>query len=89
MLATALFACGEPGATSAVTGGGSGLPIGLGDVATYGIAVSIIAAGLLALALLVAFARRGGPAPVPVPIGATLSPDGLYWWDGATWRPTH
>jgi len=91
MLASALLACGEPGVTSAVTGGGSsggfGLPIGFGDVLISWIAVSIVALGVLTLVLTVFLSRRGGPAPVPAPIGATLSPDGLYWWDGGMWRP--
>jgi len=25
--------------------------------------------------------------PIPSPPGATLSPDGLYWWDGTRWVP--
>ncbi|HEY6875356.1 MAG TPA: hypothetical protein VI384_03255 [Candidatus Dormibacteraeota bacterium] len=90
MLATALLACGAPGVNSAVTGGSSGgfgLPIGFGDVITSWIAFSIVALGVLTLVLTVFLLRRGGPAPAAVPIGATLSPDGAYWWDGASWRP--
>ena len=89
MLATALFACGEPGVTSAVTGGGSGgfgLPIGFGEVVISWIAFSIVALGVLTLVLTVFVVRRGGAAPAPVPIGATISPDGHYWWDGTAWR---
>jgi hypothetical protein len=92
MLATAiLHACGT-GVTSAVSGGSggsSGLPVGLGlgAVATYGIAATILTVGILALVAIVLLGRRGTPAPVVVPVGATLSPDGYYWWDGAGWRP--
>src|ERR1051326_7891532 len=88
MLATALLACGT--AASSITGGSSGgswLPLAIGAVATYAIAAAILGAGLLGLALLVILSRRGGPMPAPVPVGATLSPDGLYWGDGAAWRP--
>ena len=90
MLATALLACGEPGVTSAVTGGGSGgfgLPIEFGDLVISWIAFSIVALGVLTLVLTVFVLRRGGSAPAAVPIGAPMSPDGLYWWDGRAWRP--
>ena len=88
MLATALLACGGPGTTVAAAGsGGFGPPVSIGAVVSYAVAASILAVGLLALALLVIFTRRDGPTPTPVPVGATISPDGLYWWDGTSWRP--
>ena len=94
MLLTAiLHACGTgTHTTSAVTGGGggpTGLPLDFGPVLTYGIAGLILAAGLIALVALVAASRATTPRPValPVPAGATISPDGYYWWDGAAWRP--
>lgn len=95
MLATALFACGTAvtntgvtgGSTSGVTGGADLSPL-IPIAAGYGIATLILGAGLLTLVLIVALSRRGDPKPVPAPVGATVSPDGLYWWDGANWRPT-
>ena len=91
MLATAiLHACGA-GTTSAVTGSGgsTSLPLDFGPILTYGIAGLILIAGVIALVTLVALSRATSPRPValPVPVGATLSPDGYYWWDGAAWRP--
>ena len=73
-----------------VTGGGtasgggdfSGLPIVFGALAVYAFGVAI-----LAVVLIVVAARHRVPRPVPVPVGAALSPDGNYWWDGAAWRP--
>jgi len=61
MLATILFACGEP--TTWATSG-----------------------GVIVLVTMVALWRRTDPVPTPVPAGATVSPDGYYWWDGASWR---
>ena len=88
MLATILFACGEPTtwATSGGTGGSSGLPFALGPILTYGIATAILTAGVIVLVTMVALWRRTDPVPTPVPAGATVSPDGYYWWDGASWR---
>ena len=90
MLATAiLHACGEP-TTSAITGGtggSSGLPLALGPILTFGIATAILGAGIIILVTIVALSRRNDPVPMPVPAGATLSLDGYYWWDGASWRP--
>ena len=90
MLATAiLHACGTT-TTSAITGGtggSSGLPISLGPILTYGIATAILGAGIIVLVTMVALWRRNDPVPTPVPAGATLSLDGYYWWDGASWRP--
>jgi hypothetical protein len=88
MLATALLACGTT--TSAIAGGGGGpssLPFDLGPILTYGIATVILSVGLVVLVAIVALSRRNDPIPIPVPVGATLSPDGYYWWDGASWRP--
>ena len=89
MLATILFACGEPTTwtTGGVTGGSSGLPFALGPILTYGIATAILGAGAIVLVTMVALWRRSDPVPTPVPAGATLSLDGYYWWDGANWRP--
>src|SRR5467141_317234 len=28
-------------------------------------------------------------APQPPPAGSRFSPDGFWWWDGATWRPAY
>ena len=88
MLATILLACGEP-TTSALIGGtgGSGSPFALGPIVTYAIAAAILSAGIIVLVAIVALSRRNDPVPTPVPAGATLSPDGYYWWDGAGWRP--
>jgi hypothetical protein len=90
MLATAiLHACGTT-TTAAIaggTGGSSGLPFALGPILTYGIATAILGAGIIVLVTFVALSRRSDPVPTPVPAGATLSLDGNYWWDGATWRP--
>ena len=89
MLATALLACGTT-TTSFVTGGtsgSSGLPFAMGPILTYGIATAILSAGIIVLVTMVALWRRSDPIPTPVPTGATRSPDGYYWWDGATWRP--
>jgi hypothetical protein len=89
MLATAiLHACGTT--TSAITGGtggSSGPPFALGGFLTYGIAAAILSVGIIVLVTIVALSRRNDPVPTPVPVGATLSPDGFYWWDGAGWRP--
>ncbi|HET7466723.1 MAG TPA: hypothetical protein VFL29_08645 [Candidatus Dormibacteraeota bacterium] len=90
MLATAILACGTTSTTltSGASGGGGGsIGLGLGILATYAIAGTILTAGIVALALIVILSRRHDPRPVPVPAGATLSPDGYYWWDGAGWRP--
>jgi hypothetical protein len=90
MLATAiLHACGTT-TTAAITGGtggSSGLPFALGPILTYGIATAILGAGTIVLVTVVALWRRYDPVPTPVPVGATLSLDGYYWWDGAAWRP--
>ena len=90
MLATAiLHACGTT-TTAAITGGtggSSGLPFALGPILTYGIATAILGAGIIVLVTIVALSRRYDPVPAPVPVGATLSLDGYYWWDGAAWRP--
>ena len=93
MLATALHACGttvNAATTGASGGGGFGLPITVGAAATYVIAATIFAIGFFGLALMVTLSRRGAPpapALAPMPLGARISPDGLYWWDGAAWRP--
>jgi hypothetical protein len=54
--------------------------------------ITIILIGTVAILLLLARHRR--PAAViaqgtysDVPMNATRSPDGAYWWDGVTWRP--
>ena len=93
MLATAiLHACGTTstafatGGTSG-TGGSSGLPFALGPLLTYGIATAILGAGIIVLVTIVALSRRNDPVPALIPAGATLSPDGFYWWDGGSWRP--
>lgn len=31
--------------------------------------------------------RESGGAGMPPPPGAPRSPDGRYWWDGASWQP--
>ena len=90
MLATALFACGTAVTNTGVTGGGtasgggdfSGLWVVLGALAVYAAAVAIVTVTLIVIA-----ARHRVPRPVPVPVGAALSPDGHYWWDGTAWRP--
>ena len=28
-------------------------------------------------------------APQPPPAGSRFSPDGFWWWDGASWRPAY
>ena len=89
MLATAiLHACGTTtsSAITGGTGGSSSLPITLGGALTYGIAATILTAGIILLVTFVALSRRNDPVPTPVPAGAALSPDGYYWWDGAAWR---
>lgn len=89
MLATIVLACGTT-TTSAVTGatgGSSGLPFAVGPILTYGIATAILSAGIIVLVAFVALTRRNDPIPTPVPVGARLSSDGYYWWDGAGWRP--
>jgi hypothetical protein len=92
MLASAiLHACGTTTASALGTtggGGGAGLPFDLGQLATYAISMSILSVGMLTLVLIVVFSRRPRPRAFVVPAGATLSPDGYYWWDGAAWRPT-
>lgn len=88
MLATAILACGATlTSTGAGSGGGGSTDLGLGFLATYAIAGTILTAGIVALALIVILSRRHEPPPVRVPAGASLSPDGYYWWDGAGWRP--
>ena len=62
-------------------------PSNLGPILTYGIATAILSAGIIVLVTMVALWRRSDPIPTPVPAGATLSPDGYYWWDGGAWRP--
>ena len=92
MLATAiLHACGT-GVTSATTGGttgSAGLPTGLaiGALAAYGIAATILTIGILIVAVVAVLTRPRTPAALAIPIGATFSPDGYYWWDGTRWRP--
>ena len=89
MLATAiLHACGTTtrSAITGGTGGSSSLPITLGGALTYGIAAAILVAGIIVLVTIVALSWRNDPVPTPVPVGASLSPDGYYWWDGAAWR---
>jgi hypothetical protein len=88
MLATIVHACGTT-TTAAVTGGtggSSGLPFAVGPILTYGIATAILGVGIIVLVTMVALWRRADPVPTPVPAGAPLSPDGYYWWDGATWH---
>ncbi len=77
-------------ATGSAGGGGADLLTFITFAAGFGIASVVLAAAGLGVALLVVNSRRGGPklVPVNVPLGAPLSPDGLYWWDGASWRPT-
>jgi hypothetical protein len=89
MLATAiLHACGTTTtAFAGGTGGSSGPPFALGPILTYGIATAILSAGIIVLVTIVALWRRNDPVPTPVPVGATLTLDGYYWWDGASWRP--
>lgn len=55
--------------------------------------ITIVLIGTIVIVLLLLFRRRT-PAAVPVqslysdiPLDATRSPDGAYWWDGVTWRP--
>ena len=86
MLATILLACGEP-STWGVTGGTGGSSGLLSPMVARGIAAAIVSAGIIVLAAIVAPSRRNDPIPTPVPAGATLSPDGYYWWDGRGWRP--
>ena len=95
MLATAiLHACGN-GLTSATTGGtagSAGVPIvlGIGALAAVLIAAAVLTIGILIVATVAAMTGRTtspAPAAVAVPAGATFSPDGYYWWDGAAWRP--
>jgi len=64
-------------------------------------AVAWVAGGMLTVILIgtvviivLLMTRRRRPAPVPaqgmysdIPMHATRSPDGAYWWDGVTWRP--
>ncbi len=64
-------------------------------------AVAWVAGGMLTIILIgtvviivLLVTRRRRPTPVPVqglysdiPMHATRSPDGAYWWDGVTWRP--
>jgi hypothetical protein len=59
---------------------------------TPGLATSALAAGVIVLVfilgllvLIVVLVRRGS-RPQIVPIAASMSPDGRYWWDGWRWR---
>jgi hypothetical protein len=89
MLAAAiLHLCGTTTTAFAAggAGGSAGLPFALGPILTYGVATAILSAGIIVLVTIVALWRRDAPVPAAVPAGATLSPDGYYWWDGAVWR---
>jgi len=55
--------------------------------------LTVILIGTVVIIVLL-MTRRRRPAPVPaqgmysdIPMHATRSPDGAYWWDGVTWRP--
>ena len=56
-----------------------------GPAASYAAALFLflVAVVLLAVALAVAV-RRHQP---PWTLAAQVSPDGMYWWDGTSWRP--
>lgn len=91
MLATIVHACGTT-TTSAVTGttGGSfGPPLAMGPIFAVGLAIVILGAAIIAVVTVFALTRSSTPRALPVPIGATVSPDGFYWWDGAAWRPVY
>ncbi len=86
-----LHACGN-GLTSATTGGtagSAGIPIvlGIGALAAILIATAVLTVGILIVVGVAMVAKPRTPAAVAIPIGATISPDGYYWWDGAAWRP--
>jgi hypothetical protein len=54
--------------------------------------LTVILIGTVVVVLILARHRRHAPVPVQrvysdVPLNATRSPDGAYWWDGVTWRP--
>lgn len=49
---------------------------------------AVVAITLLVLVVLIATHPWRRTAQPVTPPGAYLSPDGHYWWDGATWRPT-
>lgn len=57
-------------------------PLAIGAAA----AAFLIAVLILAVVLIVLRARR--PAAAIVQAAPQISPDGAYWWDGATWRST-
>jgi hypothetical protein len=103
LLAQAVHACSTGGVTQVTGTGGGGLPLPvmgwIGTIASVGGVVLAVAA--IAVIAVLAMRARRNPAPAvayvasPVrrggaqiaPAGARMSPDGLYWWDGAAWRP--
>ncbi len=75
------------GGGSPTSGGGTANPFGsmTGPAASYAAAgfLFLVAIVLVAIALAVAMRRRQ-PAWT---LAAQVSPDGMYWWDGTSWRP--
>jgi hypothetical protein len=84
------------GTTTGIASGGSQPgpfspfgPIG-GDPTAFVILSSFVVlsgAAVLAIALAKTL-RRPQPAPTAQFSADSLSPDGLFWWNGVVWRPT-
>ena len=89
VLAHAISACTTAGTTTHATGAGSG-PVASGfDVVGLLVSVGLVIVFGAGVALAVFIANRISDRPragMPIPVQATVSPDGYYWWDGAAWR---
>ena len=78
---------GAPSGTFTITGTGPFQQLWF--LAAGGAVIGAVA--LITVATIVAIAMAGGRRSNPqfgAPPGAQVSPDGLHWWDGTTWRPT-
>ncbi len=92
LLSHAMLACSGVGSTTQAAGAGGGggfsLPgLGLGLAEFVGSITALLVLGLAVAFVLVLAARPRPRALEPVPLGARISPDGHYWWDGSAWRP--
>lgn len=47
----------------------------------------LIVLAIVVVLIIVLRRKRPQPAAASIPAGAQMSPDGRYWWDGASWRP--